>query len=785
VYFSNRKKIIIAASFCLLLVYYFCLPKTLFSDPFSSVLLSSDSQLLGAQIAEDGQWRFPPGNYPSKKFEQAILTFEDKRFYSHLGFDPLAFSRALRQNIRAKKVVSGGSTLTMQTIRLSRKGKPRTLYQKVVEIILATRLELRYNKSEIFDLYSSHAPFGGNVVGLQTASWRYFGTSPELLSWGQAACLAVLPNSPALIHPGRNRTSLRNKRNKLLDQLVEENIIDETTCQLAKLESIPDAPLPLPRLAPHFLQQIKKQQSQKITSLVPSSINLDVQNELINIAEKHKSILAGNSIHNLAILVLDLKKNEVAGYLGNLPGTGKSNQESVDVIQSKRSTGSVLKPLLYACAMDDAVILPQSILGDIPTSINGYRPENFYKAYAGVVPADIALARSLNIPFVKLLQDYQTERFWKRLGNLGVQSIQRRSPDNYGLTLILGGAEASLWELTNTYGQMAKELSFFNENSSRYPEDTDAANFFPQQQKTNGPKILKGKATQNNLSAGSIWQTFEAMKKLERPSEEGEWEFFNSSGAIAWKTGTSIGFRDAWAIGVTPNYAIGVWVGNADGEGRPGLIGVRAAGPILFDAFRMFSAPKWFDQPFDDMSKVSICKQSGYRASSICPIDSIWVPNNSLSGPVCKTHQLIHTDASGKFRVHQGCGVPVAQSNSQFVLSPIESHYYSLSNPDYKLLPSWHHTCASQVENLPIRMIYPTKDAQIKLPVDLDGKIRPAIFEAAHQQVGKKIYWQLNDEFIGTTKDFHSMEINVAVGKYRLTLTDEDGNQLQQEFSRI
>jgi len=778
---SYRKKIILGISGLLLMWFYFSLPRPLFKDPFSTVLLSAESKLLGAQIAKDGQWRFPPSLNKSEKFEQSILTFEDKRFYKHFGFDPLAFARAIRLNLKAGKVVSGGSTISMQTIRLSRKGKPRNLFQKCIELILATRLEFSYSKSEILNLYASHAPFGGNVVGLETASWRYFGTSPELLTWGQAACLAVLPNSPALIHPGRNRNALREKRNRLLDQLHSAKIIDKTTCRLAKLESIPEAPIPLPRFAPHFLQQIKTYKKRE--HLRPSSIEIDIQNQLINIADKHQSVLAGNSIFNLGILVLDLKKNAVVGYLGNMPGTGKSNQESVDVIQAKRSTGSVLKPLLYAWGMEDGVILPSTLLGDIPTDINGYRPENFYKAYAGAVPADLALARSLNIPFVKLLQDYQTERFWKRLGNQGVKSIQRRSPENYGLTLILGGAEASLWELTNTYGKMAKDLNFYTQHSSQYPTENSISNFF---QKIEAPfQIFNGNPSPNNLSAGSIWQTFEAMKNLERPSSEGNWEYFNSSGNIAWKTGTSIGFRDAWAIGVTPDYAIGVWVGNADGEGRPGLIGSRAAGPILFDAFRMFPSPNWFDQPYDDMSFVPICKNSGNRASVICPSDSSWVPNKCLTGPICTNHKMIHTDDTGEYQVHEGCSEPLVNSKSQFVLPPIQSHFYALRHPDYKLMPPWHSSCSTQAGNQPIKMIYPLRNAQIKLPVDLNGSTKPAIFEAVHQQLGKKIYWQINDEFVGVTKDFHSIEVDVDIGEYRLTLTDEDGNQVQQLFSRI
>ncbi len=783
---SKRKYILFTSTLLLLLWYFFALPKDLFPDPLSNVVLSSEGELLGAQIAKDGQWRFPSSGSVSEKFEAAILTFEDKRFHSHWGIDPIAIFRAIKQNIVAGKVVSGGSTITMQTVRLSRKGKPRTLVQKIIEAWMALRLELAYSKSEILDFYSTHAPFGGNVVGLQTASWRYYGITPEQLSWGQAACLAVLPNSPALIHPGRNRTALVNKRNRLLDLLQSENIIDAETCTLAKLESIPEAPLPLPRLAPHLLDRIN--QHKESESLVRSSIRVEVQKNLINIANNHQLHLAGNSINNLAILVLDLEKNEVIGYLGNMPGTGKENQADVDIIQARRSTGSILKPLLYGLSMEDGMILPNSFLTDIPTSINGYRPENFYNAYDGVVPANKAVSRSLNIPFVRLLQEYQIERFWKQLGTLGVSSIQSHSPEHYGLTIILGGAEASLWELTNTYGRLARQLNYFNGNSSQYLPNNlrRSALFFPNNINKKQEEIFIGEQDPHVLSAGSTWSTFQAMKQLERPNEEGEWEYFKSSGTIAWKTGTSIGFRDAWAIGVNSKYAIGVWVGNADGEGRPGLIGARAAAPILFDAFRMFPSAAWFDQPYDDMEFISTCSTSGNRAGIHCQQDSTWVPRSSLKVKKCDNHELIYTNSERTERLHHGCkGIEELTPSVQFNLDPIQAHYYALRHPEYKIVPPWRSECAEQLEGDPIRMIYPLANTTIKLPVDLTGKTKSAIFEAAHTNRSKKIHWQVDQKFIGTTEDFHSMEISVPIGDHQLTLTDEDGYQLKQRFTRI
>ncbi|MEN0006802.1 MAG: transglycosylase domain-containing protein, partial [Bacteroidota bacterium] len=294
----------------LAVAYYFCLPHPLFNRPSCMVLEDRDGQLLGAKIASDGQWRFPAIDSIPQKFEIALLQFEDQRFYRHIGVDFWSLGRALGQNIRNGRVVSGGSTLSMQVIRLSRPGKARSIWQKAIEIMLATRLELRHTKSEILNLYATHAPFGGNVVGLETASWRYFGKSPQLLSWAEAAMLAVLPNSPGLIHPGRNRAALRDKRNRLLKKLFTKGIIDQFTLDLATEEPLPDAPLPLPQLAPHLLERAHKEVASKTPeqpTRVRTSLQAALQQQLNAIVSRHQNQLKYNEIYNAAALLLDVE----------------------------------------------------------------------------------------------------------------------------------------------------------------------------------------------------------------------------------------------------------------------------------------------------------------------------------------------------------------------------------------------------------------------------------------------------------------------------------------------
>lgn len=777
---KQRPRASIAVLGLLLLAYAFCLPRPLFDAPVSFVLEARDGELLGARIAADGQWRFPALDSLPPKFEEALLAFEDRRFYRHPGVDPISLVRALVQNVRAGKVVSGGSTLSMQVIRMAQGNPPRTLLRKLHEMVLATRLELGYRKRSILRLYAAHAPFGGNVVGLEAASWRYFGKRPELLSWSEAAMLAVLPNSPALIHPGRNREALLSKRNRLLQRLHEAGQLDTLSLSLAQAEPLPDAPYPLPQLAPHLLDRLIAE-GQKGRCV--SSIDASLQQQLTAVLAYHQARLRSNEVHNLAVLVLDVERGEALAYLGNVIGAGEAHGEQVDVIPALRSTGSLLKPLLYAFALQEGEITPRSLLPDIPTQVGGYRPENFHQDYDGAVPAERALIRSLNVPIVRLLQQYGLEKFHYRLRQVGLTSLNS-SAGHYGLPLVLGGAEGSLWQITGIYASMARMLRHTYDYNGQYaPGDFHAPRLLPSPAEEEAPSLQPSPAP---MSAGAAWLTFRAMQQLERPGAEGGWQTFQSSQRIAWKTGTSFGFRDAWAIGVNPRYAVGVWAGNADGEGRPGLIGVKAAAPVLFDVFnRLPSAEGWFEAPYDDLLPLPVCRNSGYRALPICPVDTIWAPLGGLQAGACPYHKWVLLDQAGARRVDASCRPPAEiQGKAWFVLPPTEEHYYRQRHPDYATLPPWAPDCRAQGD-VPMELIYPKYPARILVPRDLDGKRSRTVFTIAHREPGTAIYWHLDDEYLGTTQDFHSMELMPEEGLHRLTLVDEQGNRLEQAFEIV
>lgn len=766
-----------------LVIYYFALPQTLFNDPYSTVLLDRNREMLSASIADDGQWRFPEGGKVPGKFSEALILFEDTRFQSHMGVDPRSFARALRQNIEEGEIVSGGSTITMQVIRLSRKGRSRTILEKMIEMILATRLEWRFSKEEIMALYAAHAPFGGNVVGLEAACWRYFGRDPSQLSWGEAALLAVLPNAPSMIHPGKNRTLLREKRNKLLMRLRDAGKIDAFTCELAMEEGIPEEPKPLPRLARHLLDLVVKQGNggRKIVT----TLQVDLQTRVEQILNDHHQRLKGNQVFNGGAIVVETNTGNVLAYIGNTAVEQSAYSGNVDVIQAPRSTGSILKPFLFAALIDEGKTLPHSLWADIPIQINGFTPKNFSHEYDGAVPADKALIRSLNVPAVNMLRSYRYEKFHSLLQQMGMTTL-RFNPDHYGLSLILGGAEGTLWDITGMYASSARILNryFERRGKNRYSSaDIHPLNFYVDPSDTLETKEEDPEAT-SWLSAAAIYQTFDALKEVYRPGEESGWRHFHSSKKIAWKTGTSFGHRDAWAVGVTPEYVTGVWIGNADGEGRPGLTGTDAAAPVMLDIFSQLPGQRWFQEPFTELEQITICRKSGFRNTPICDeVDTMWVASKGLLSTSCPYHKRVHLTSDKKYRVHSDCEkVSKMIPSNWFVLPPVQEYYYQHKNPYYKELPPFRTDCQPTQGIGAMELVYPRQNARIFVPRELDGSPGKAVFELAHRDAGTTVYWHLDGNFVGSTQETHYLALNPPEGAHTLTLVDASGEFLERHF---
>ncbi len=780
----KKEYLLVAIIIVVIVTWWFSIPSTLFNVPHSTVIIDKNNKLMGAHIAKDEQWRFPGVDSVPNKFASSLTLFEDEYFRYHPGINPVSLFRALRQNIKAGKVVSGGSTITLQVIRLSHPRK-RTVWNKIIEMFQATRLEVKYSKDEILKIYASNAPFGGNIVGLNAASWQYFGRPPHQLSWAESAVLAVLPNAPALIHPGKNRQFLLSKRDRLLTKILTRNRIDSAEYMLALAEPLPSITrglptgksgitMPMPRLAPHLLTRLMKKSEGVIYK---TTLDEELQGNANKVIEHFHSLYRQNNINNIAALILEVSSGKVRAYVGNTYDEHRLFQNDVNIVTSPRSTGSILKPFLYGAALNEGLLLPNSLIPDIPTYYSDFTPKNYNRRYDGAVPADKALSRSLNVPAVRLLEDYGIEKFMSLLHELQLTTITRTS-SNYGLSLILGGAEATLWDLAGAYASLARSLKYYNHNSSTY--NTMAIH---------KPVLLKNEALAVNkqehpiLSAASIYYVLEALTNVERPVTETGWETFTTSRRVAWKTGTSFGFRDAWAIGVTPEYVVAVWVGNATGEGRPGIIGGYAAAPVMFELFGLLPSTGWFDIPYDDMEPAVICRKSGFIASQHChETDTIYLPVTGNPKPACKYHQLIHLSADEKYRVNADC-YPVSsmKHKSWFVLPPVMEWYYKSINPSYIKLPPWHLGCIEKNDS-PMSIIYPQNKNKVFIPVDIDGKLGRLVVKATHRSNSAIIYWYLDDEYLGETKEIHQVEILPDEGWHTIILTDNAGNRFVRRF---
>ena len=782
----TKNKYSLQLVFCVLILWiclmHLWIPKPLISKPYSTLLYTTETSgrevLLGARIASDGQWRFPSGSEVPGKFAVCLTQYEDKRFWYHPGIDPFALMRAVHLNLTQSRVVSGGSTLTMQLARIAQGNQSRTVGQKVIEMLWALYLECSYSKVEILRMYASNAPFGGNVVGIEAAAWRYFGREAKDLSWAEQATLAVLPNSPALIHPGRNRAELKQKRDKLLLRLYEKHILDKTEYELACMEALPEKPLPLPNEAPHLLERlaIEKQENRIHTTVDPT-----LQQQVQRLVNRYVADYRSNHIYNAAALVADVESGKILAYVGNVTDqnmtTGHGYQ--VDVITSPRSTGSVLKPFLYAAMLNDGLILPGTLIADTPLNINGFTPQNFNKTFYGAVPAHVAIERSLNVPLVRMLSQYNTGRFMSLLKRLGMTTL-RFSEDHYGASLILGGAEGSLWDLSGMYASLARMLSHYRSYNGRYDRsDIHPLTAYSIAEKKPIRSVTDTRlADESLLSYASLWFMFEAMSGLNRPEEEADWQQFSSMKQVAWKTGTSYGGRDAWAIGVTPRYVVGVWVGNATGEGRSGLTGVGYAAPILFDIYSLLPDVPWFDQPYDELEEVAVCRQSGHKASAICDeVDTVYIPRTGIATAVCPYHRIVHLSQDGQYRVNSSCeSVSRMQERSWFVLPPAQAYYYKNYHVEYQALPPLKPGCEED-QSQQIAILYPEHQAVLYLPKGFSGEREKVVMRATHARSDATLYWHLDDVYLGETRQIHQMACLIEPGNHILTLLDEDGNR--------
>lgn len=742
------------------------LPKPLFKNDYSTVILDRNSQILRVFINKSEQWHFPPNDEIKipPKLKIAVLEYEDKYFYDHPGINPVAIIRALHQNITSGTVISGASTLTMQVARLMNP-KERTYFNKIFEIFQALKIEVKYSKDEILKLYLDHAPYGGNIVGYQAAALRYFNVIPTKLTWGQAAMLAVLPNAPGLISPISNSQNLIGKRNTLLKHLMNQGLIDKSTFELACQEEIPDHSIPLGFSAPHLARYLKI--SSNNATIFKTTIDKKLQDEIENIAAIHGDYLESRGIKNVSALVVETQTAKVTAYVGSDDFFDTDAKGQVDGIMAPRSSGSILKPFLYALSMDGGYILPQTLIKDVPSYYGSFSPANADFNYRGIVPASQALIQSLNVPAVRLLYQYGYEPFYYFLKEAGVSTLFRHYED-YGLSLILGGAETTLWEMAALYRGLANFGKF---ESIHLLAEEDI-----------GQKFQK-----NLISQGATYLTLNILNELHRPGSEAYWQKYQNQWPLAWKTGTSYGQRDGWAIGVNPQWTIAVWVGNFEGQGSANLSGSGCAGPILFEIFNYLPkdpALSWFVKPQDDLDKVDICMDTGFLASKYCPhIVSGDAPVHMKPLKICPYHRQIFVNHSENKQVCSLCWQNIDyHSIVKLIYPPDVSQYLRKNGQIVESLPPHMSSCPAFAQGNPLQIIYPQEQTALWIPRDFDGRLQKVNLKAAHQQKDCQVYWYLDDNYKGCSKDIHELALFLDKGWHELEVVDETGNHNHIKF---
>jgi penicillin-binding protein 1C len=489
------------------------------------------------------------------------------------------------------------------------------------------------------------------------------------------------------------------------------------------------------------------------------------------ILQRRAEMYAQMGVFNAACLILDTATGEVLAYIGNVRSP---IAEHVDIIQARRSSGSILKPFLFAGMLDSGDLMPFELVSDIPTRIDSYRPENNTRTYTGAITASEALTRSLNVPAVRALRTYGTNRFVSLLEDLGVTTLFRSGVE-YGLPLILGGAEVTLWDMTGIYAGLAR-TAMNNDRDS-------ISKFFPPSYFRRDYVTSRNERTQSPISQGAAWITLNALTGVIRPEEEASWRNFANSDNIAWKTGTSFGFRDAWAIGVTERWTVGVWIGNATGEGRAELRAAVTAAPVLFEIFSFLESSSWIEKPFSALNSVEVCAYSGFPLGPACEtITFTDIPINAprrTPCPFCRTI-VLNEEGTRQIRITENVTErPVTRS--WFILPPAEEWYYRRWNLDYKPPPPFDgHRDSIAV---PLALFNPEENTQLYVPTELDGSPGKIVFSAAHRDENAIIFWHLDNIYLGQTSVFHETEIRPSAGSHSLTIVDEQGNMITRTFT--
>ena len=747
-------------------------PLPLPEDDLARVVLAEDGTPLWRFADANGVWRYPvQTGEVSPYYLDALLTYEDRWFYQHPGVNPLALVRATWQNLTGARVVSGGSTLSMQVARLL-DPHSRTFHGKLRQLWRTAQLEWHLSKEQILNLYLNRAPFGGTLQGVAAASWAYLGKSPAQLTHAEAALLAVLPQAPSRLRPDRHPQRAQEARDKVLRRLAEFQVWPQPAVDEALEEPLLLAPRLEPSLAPLLARRLNRPDS---PPLIRTTLDATLQRRLEDLLLGWRARLPEHT--SAAILVVEEETMAVRAYLGSVDINDTKRFGHVDMISALRSPGSTLKPFLYGMALDDGLIHSESLLQDVPRRYGDYRPGNFSMGFTGAVPASTALSSSLNLPAVQLLEAYGPKRFaaQMRIGGVPLALPALAEPN---LALILGGAGSRLEDLVSGYSAFARNGK--SATLRLQPDDT-----------------LRERPM---LSPGSAWIIRRILSGQARPDRDPRAELVQRP-VLAWKTGTSYGFRDAWAIGVGPRYLIGVWIGRPDGTPVPGQFGLASAAPLMLqvhdvltnrDSQRGISAPV---KPVPaNVGVAAICWPLGQPMSRSDPncrrqrfawtLDNTTPPTlQALDQPLSVgLMESVWVNAKG-LRVDAHCPGAVAK-NIALWPAPLEPWLPRAERREARIPPA-DPDCPppALAASSPLSIVGVREGDQLRLPAASQQALRLKL--SALGGSGRR-WWFLNGAPLGDSANQEFINASFEhLGRYQLSVLDEAGQTARLEFSVV
>jgi penicillin-binding protein 1C len=734
--------------------------------PPAVVALDRHGQPLRFFLPADDRWRFPMrlADMPPE-LPQALVASEDRRFYRHHGVDPLAVARAAWSNLKAGSVVSGASTIPMQVARMAEPG-PRTLVSKICESFRAVQLERRFTKDEILEIYLNLTPYGGNVEGVGAAAWFYFGKEPDQLSLGEIALLTALPRAPAGYDPTVHPQAAEAARGRVLEQLAARGVFPRREIAEAERQPVPRARKRPPFAAPHFTAMVSAQRPDEVR--LRTTLDRRTQEVAESQVARRIRELRDQGIGNAAVVVIDNETRAVRALVGSAGFRETAFQGQINGAAARRSPGSTLKPFLYAMAIDQGRVLPDSYILDIPTDFSGYVAENYDDHYRGRVTVREALTLSLNACAVRLLSQASLPEFLRLLQRGGLSTLDRPA-GSYGLPLVLGAGEVRLLDLTNLYASLAEGGVY---RPVRVVEPSTNQDSRP---RTQDPEPLR------LFSSDAARAIAEILTDVRRPDLPAAWDLTRDVPAVAWKTGTSYGHRDAWAVGFSARTTIGVWVGNFEGKPVRGISGSQHAGPLLFDLFRALEpggrGPVRNDGRVRD--EIEVCTLSHELPGPFCPqrIRIAYLPERSKVA-ACSLHRRMLVDGETGELLAGDC---VRRRPHEFrlltIYPPELTAWWRSQGAPVQEVPRLAAACEGIPDGEPPRIVSPDGATPYRLRRDAPAEYQRIPLVAQASPGARHLYWYQDGTLVATTMtDAAATRFLDAVrGEHRLVVTDDLG----------